>query len=168
MAWSAAAGAVLDGAPHHLLPLRQALRELRAGNAARGREVMREAAGGGDARAMSNLALLLLEDGGIDEALDWARRGAAVMDCTRRRSERSGVLHCTPSAPRKLSSHSRVRSSSTRGPARIATTGARCARAAAHRYGASISSRARTIQSSALNRALLAELEMPRVREPQS
>ncbi len=65
---------------HPRLVLRHALLELRAGNAAGGREAMREAALGGDARAMSNLALLLLEDGHIEEALTWARRGAAVMD----------------------------------------------------------------------------------------
>jgi tetratricopeptide (TPR) repeat protein len=78
-----AARAVDEGLRHTRHPrllLRHALLELRAGNAVRGREAMREAALGGDARAMSNLALLLLEDGHADEALAWARRGAAVMD----------------------------------------------------------------------------------------
>ena len=39
---------------------------------------MQEAAQAGEARAMSNLALLLLEQNRVDEALAWARRGAAL------------------------------------------------------------------------------------------
>lgn len=65
---------------HPRLVLRHALLQLRTGDAAGGREAMREAAVAGEPRAMSNLALLLLEDGRTEEALDWARRGAAVMD----------------------------------------------------------------------------------------
>jgi Flp pilus assembly protein TadD len=69
----------LERARHPRLMLRRALLRLRAGDAAGGRAAMREAATSGEARAMSNLALLLAEDGHLDEALDWARRGAQVM-----------------------------------------------------------------------------------------
>lgn len=44
---------------------------------ARGVALMRESAEGGEAIAMSNLALLLLEDHQLDEALRWARAAAA-------------------------------------------------------------------------------------------
>jgi hypothetical protein len=45
----------------------------------RGIELMRRAANGGEAIAMSNLALLLLDDPGKrDEALEWARRGVKL------------------------------------------------------------------------------------------
>jgi len=70
----------LERARHPRLLLRRALLRLRSGDAVGGRAAMREAATGGEARAMSNLALLLLEDGRTDEALDWARRGAQMMD----------------------------------------------------------------------------------------
>ncbi len=43
----------------------------------RGMALMREAADGGESIAMSNLSLLLLEDRQLDEALRWARAGAA-------------------------------------------------------------------------------------------
>jgi Flp pilus assembly protein TadD len=38
---------------------------------------MRQAAEGGEPIAMANLALMLLEDGQIDDALTWARLGAS-------------------------------------------------------------------------------------------
>jgi protein O-mannosyl-transferase len=75
---------VAEGLRHGRAPRllhRQAL-VLLARDRARAVEVMREAAAGGEAIAMSNLALLLLEDGlddgARDEALTWARRGAAA------------------------------------------------------------------------------------------
>ena len=44
----------------------------------RGTALMREAALGGEGQAMSNLALLRLEDGDVPEALAWAERGAVA------------------------------------------------------------------------------------------
>lgn len=61
---------------HPRLLLRRALLLLDRDPAA-GATAMREAAVAGDARAMSNLALLLLARNQLDEALRWARDGAA-------------------------------------------------------------------------------------------
>jgi tetratricopeptide (TPR) repeat protein len=95
MAWSAYAEAVgetgdlgralaiaAQGLEHTRLPrllLRRALLLLKSGDRRSGVAVMREAARGGEPRAMSNLALLLLEEGQLAEALDWARRGTTGM-----------------------------------------------------------------------------------------
>lgn len=65
---------------HSRLLLRSALLRLERGDRSGGRARMREAAVAGDGRAMSNHALLLLEDGEIDDALTWARRGVAAMN----------------------------------------------------------------------------------------
>jgi hypothetical protein len=85
-AWSSYADAVVDGeqartiveqglahSRHPRLLLRRALLASGTEQVA----LMREAAEAGEPRAMSNLALLLLEVGHLDEALAWARRGAA-------------------------------------------------------------------------------------------
>lgn len=57
---------------------RQALLLLRRGERARAIELVREAATAGDARAMANLGLLLLEDGHAAEALAWTRRATSA------------------------------------------------------------------------------------------
>lgn len=56
------------------LVMRQALLMLARGDHVQGRLLMREAAEGGEYRAMTNLALLLAQDGNHGEALQWARR----------------------------------------------------------------------------------------------
>ncbi len=61
------------------LLLRKALVLLQNGKRDTGMVAMRQAAEAGEPRAMSNYALLLLEDRRIPEALEWARRGAAEM-----------------------------------------------------------------------------------------
>ncbi len=75
------AAAVVDqGLSHSRGPrllLRKALLLAARGDRAGSRAAMLDAAQAGDTRAMSNLALFLLEDGKLDEALAWARRGAA-------------------------------------------------------------------------------------------
>ncbi len=90
-AWSAYVEALLEGDQHELafrtmrdalrvaprtpnLVLRQALYVLEYGKRGQGVALMMEAAHGGESRAMANLALLLLQDGRGDEALDWARK----------------------------------------------------------------------------------------------
>lgn len=55
------------------LVMHDALMRLRAGDRVAAMARMIEAAGGGEPRAMANLALLLLRDGRLDEALVWAR-----------------------------------------------------------------------------------------------
>lgn len=59
------------------LVLRAALQALDRGDAAGGRELMREAAENGDIRAMANLATLYRRDGRLDDALAWARESVA-------------------------------------------------------------------------------------------
>lgn len=61
------------------LLLRKALILLEHGNRHDGLLAMRDAAEAGEARAMSNLALLLLEVGQREEAIEWSRRGASAM-----------------------------------------------------------------------------------------
>lgn len=61
------------------LLLRKALVLLQNGQRDTGMVAMRQAAEAGEPRAMSNYALLLLEDRRLPEALGWARRGAAEM-----------------------------------------------------------------------------------------
>jgi len=68
---------VREGKTHSRAPrlvMREALLSLEVGDRATGSALMREAASAGEHRAMSNLALLLLEDGASAEALAWARR----------------------------------------------------------------------------------------------
>jgi protein O-mannosyl-transferase len=60
------------------LRMQGALLLLRRGEHAAGVAEMRAAADAGHPVAMSNLALLLLEDGAVEPALEWARRGAAL------------------------------------------------------------------------------------------
>lgn len=88
-AWSAYADAVLNrgdapraeqitqqGLAHVRTPrlvMREALLRLGRGDRT-GMPLMREAAEGGEYRAMTNLALLLAQDGKLDEGLEWARR----------------------------------------------------------------------------------------------
>lgn len=70
---------VSEGLKHSRSPrllMRKALLLLDHGDRAEGVALMRQAAEGGEFRAMTNLALLLLDAGQIDEALAWARRGA--------------------------------------------------------------------------------------------
>ncbi len=64
---------------HPRLLLRKALLLLANGNRPAGVSAMRDAAVAGEPRAMSNLALMLLDDHQLVEALGWARRGAAAM-----------------------------------------------------------------------------------------
>ncbi|HVK83550.1 MAG TPA: tetratricopeptide repeat protein, partial [Kofleriaceae bacterium] len=59
------------------LVLRAALQALDRGDQALGRQLMREAADGGDFRAMANLATLERRDGKLDDALAWARKSVA-------------------------------------------------------------------------------------------
>jgi len=59
------------------LVLRAALQALDRGEQALGRELMREAADGGESRAMANLATLERRDGKLDDALAWARKSVA-------------------------------------------------------------------------------------------
>jgi len=59
------------------LVLRAALQALDRGDQALGRQLMREAADGGDFRAMANLATLERRDGRLDDALAWARKSVA-------------------------------------------------------------------------------------------
>ncbi len=69
---------VAEGLRHSKSPrlvLRQALLALRS-DRSRGLQLMRQAAEGGEPIAMANLALMLLEDGQLDDALVWARQGA--------------------------------------------------------------------------------------------
>jgi predicted Zn-dependent protease len=69
---------VAEGLRHSSSPrlvLRQAILALRY-DRARGQELMRKAAEAGEPIAMANLALMLLEDGKLDDALTWARQGA--------------------------------------------------------------------------------------------
>ena len=85
-AWSSYAEAVVDpelaraiveqGLAHSRHP-RLLLRRALVASPAERPALMREAAEAGEPRAMSNLALLLLDAGHTDEALAWARRGAA-------------------------------------------------------------------------------------------
>ena len=93
-AWSMYADAVIDagrpelafdvlrqGARHSRSPrllLRKALFVLRYGQRAAALEIMRQAAEAGDERAMTNLALLHLEDGRLAEAVTWSRRATEV------------------------------------------------------------------------------------------
>ncbi len=95
IAWSAYADALVKAgdAPHAAsvasqglrlsrnprLLMRKALLLLENGNRKAGVVSMRVAAIAGEPRAMSNLALLLLEDQLLVEALAWARQGAAAM-----------------------------------------------------------------------------------------
>lgn len=60
------------------LVLREALMVIRT-DRARGIELMRAAAEGGEPRAMTNLALLLSEGGHQEQALEWARRAVQLM-----------------------------------------------------------------------------------------
>jgi tetratricopeptide (TPR) repeat protein len=85
-AWSAAGrrdlaeAAVREGLAIHRGPrlvLHAALQALDRGDALLGRELMREAAEGGDIRAMANVAALYRRDGKLDEALAWARKSVA-------------------------------------------------------------------------------------------
>jgi Flp pilus assembly protein TadD len=85
-AWSAAGrrdlaeAAVQEGLAIHRGPrlvLHAALQALDRGDAVLGHELMREAAEGGDFRAMANLATLYRRDGKLEEALVWARRSVA-------------------------------------------------------------------------------------------
>jgi len=61
------------------LLLRKAIMTVRFGQRPDAVRTMREAAEAGEPRAMSNLALMLLEDGQLDEALAWARRGTTAL-----------------------------------------------------------------------------------------
>ncbi len=77
----AADAAVAEGLAHDRAPrlvARQALIAIARGERAEGVRLMREAAVR-EPRAMSNLALLLLDDGQLDEALAHATRGADAM-----------------------------------------------------------------------------------------
>jgi len=68
--------AILEGLQHTTSPrlvMHDALMWLRSGNRAKGIARMTDAAGDGEPRAMANLALLLLADRRVDEALVWAR-----------------------------------------------------------------------------------------------
>lgn len=94
-AWSMYADAVMDAGRMDLafdvlhvalrhsrsprLLLRKALLVLQGAPRVDGIRAMREAAVAGEPRAMMNLALLLLEDGKVDEALGWATRGAEAL-----------------------------------------------------------------------------------------
>ncbi|MGE0872504.1 MAG: hypothetical protein AB7P03_28370 [Kofleriaceae bacterium] len=74
-----AAAAVEEGRKHSSSPrltLRAALLALGRGDRASGFSLMQQAAEGGEPKAMSNFALLLLDGNRIDEALAWATRGA--------------------------------------------------------------------------------------------
>ncbi|MGN6104632.1 MAG: tetratricopeptide repeat protein, partial [Kofleriaceae bacterium] len=76
-----AQAAVTRGLAHTQGPrllLRQAILLADRGDRAGALPFLRRAAEGGEPRAMSNLALLELEGGRLDEALAWARRGAAA------------------------------------------------------------------------------------------
>jgi tetratricopeptide (TPR) repeat protein len=76
-----AAAAVTEGLAHVRAPrlvMRQALVAIARGDRATGEALMREAAAG-EPRAMSNLALLRLEDGNPTEALALATRAAAAL-----------------------------------------------------------------------------------------
>jgi tetratricopeptide (TPR) repeat protein len=93
-AWSAYANAIAEAGDPQLaeritqeglehgrspkLVLRQALLVLARGDRANGLALMREAANGGEFRSMTNLALLLSQDGNTAEALDWARRSVVL------------------------------------------------------------------------------------------
>ena len=70
-------GLKLSRAPRLLL--RKALILIEHGYRRDGLRAMRDAAEAGEARAMSNLALLLLEVGQNNEAIEWSRRGAVAM-----------------------------------------------------------------------------------------
>jgi Flp pilus assembly protein TadD len=94
-AWGAYAEAVLEagdasradeivhqGLQHVRSPrlvMRQALLALGHGDRTNGLSLMREAAEGGEFRAMTNLALLLAQDGKSAEALEWGRRSVALV-----------------------------------------------------------------------------------------
>lgn len=92
IAWSMYAEAVPDadtaneivqkGLSHVRSPrlvMRQALLLLARGDHAQGVALMREAAKGGEYRAMTNLALSLAQEGKQAEALEWARRSVAAV-----------------------------------------------------------------------------------------
>ncbi len=64
---------------HPRLQMRQALLLVQGGDRVAGIAAMREAAEGGEGRAMSNLALLLLDDHDTQNALVWAKRGTDAM-----------------------------------------------------------------------------------------
>ncbi|HEY5922239.1 MAG TPA: hypothetical protein VIV11_11235 [Kofleriaceae bacterium] len=67
---------VMRGLKHNRSPrllLRKALLVLELGQRSTGVELMRQAALLGEPRAMANVALLLLDDGKLDEALHWSR-----------------------------------------------------------------------------------------------
>ncbi len=69
-----------EGLQHSEAPrliMREALLALDRGAKADGIALMRKAAEAGEYRAMTNLAYLLLQDGSVTEALDWAHRSAA-------------------------------------------------------------------------------------------
>ncbi len=68
----------LRAAPSPVLQLREALLLRERGDAAGSLAAMRAAAEGGEPKAMSNLALLELDAGHADDAIAWARRGAAA------------------------------------------------------------------------------------------
>jgi tetratricopeptide (TPR) repeat protein len=77
----AALAATAEGlrvAPSPVLQLREALLLREVGDAAGALVAMRAAAEAGEPKAMSNLALLELAAGDVDDALTWARRGAAA------------------------------------------------------------------------------------------
>ncbi|HSD88565.1 MAG TPA: tetratricopeptide repeat protein, partial [Kofleriaceae bacterium] len=72
---------VSEGEKHSRSPrllMRKALLVLDRGDRAEGMRLMQQAADGGEFRAMTNLALLLLEANEVERALGWARRGAAA------------------------------------------------------------------------------------------
>ncbi len=60
------------------LVMHEGLIVLKTGDRARGLALMRDAASGGDPRAMANLAVFLLDDGNLDDALAWARRATVA------------------------------------------------------------------------------------------
>jgi tetratricopeptide (TPR) repeat protein len=94
-AWGAYAEAALDagdaqraeeiareGLEHVRSPrlvMRQALLALGHGDRTNGLTLMREAAEAGEFRAMTNLALLLAQDGKTADAIEWARRSVALV-----------------------------------------------------------------------------------------
>ena len=76
-----AAEAVMIGLRHTSSPrlvLREALLALDQGERSRGEVLMQRAAQGGEPRAMGDLAVLLQQDGKLDDALAWGRRVSAA------------------------------------------------------------------------------------------
>jgi Flp pilus assembly protein TadD len=163
---AAAAVAVSAGLRHSRAPrllFREAMLVLEHGQRPVAIQAMREAAEAGGPRAMSNLALLLFEDGKVQDALDWARRAATTAPMYASASRNLGTIALAAKRPQEA--YEALRHAYELGPAfAINRYNLATALVALHRYRearAQLETCSRDPEVGARARALLRQLPPP-------